>query len=164
VEASGVVPQRSASIPEVLDKAVWTDDDFDEMGWHDATLYAVGFPVGHEGAELVLDLDYIVRWAPPEPPEQYYSFWVAPATLVFHEVAWGVKGEIDAQGDLELDGITRDADGTWTVEGHNFDLTFAAAGFHQYFRSQPMDAGTSQSLGDRRGPVSFARPTTFGEP
>lgn len=119
------------------------------------------FPSGEQRPELLLDLDHIVHWVEPEQPVKHYTFWVAPATLVFRDVTWGVRGEIEAQGNLELDGIIRGTDGTWTVEGHNFDLAFAASGFQQHFRSRPMDAGTNQSLGARRGPVSFARPTAF---
>ena len=46
-----------------LEKAVWTDDDFSLMGWHDATVYAAAtLP---ESFELVLDIDYILKWVDP---------------------------------------------------------------------------------------------------
>ena len=47
---------------EPLEKAVWTDGDFDRMGWHDARVHAIAFHEDEDNAELLLDLDYIVRW------------------------------------------------------------------------------------------------------
>src|SRR5690348_9572503 len=53
---------------EPLEKAVWTDGDFDTMGWHDASVHAIAFHEEEHGAQdaLLLDLDYIVRWLDPE--------------------------------------------------------------------------------------------------
>src|SRR5689334_9123992 len=83
---------------EPLEKAVWTDGDFDTMGWHDATVHAIAFHEDEQGAQdaLLLDLDYIVRWLDPEPPAEYFTFLVAPATLVFENV-WNLQGELDTR-------------------------------------------------------------------
>src|SRR5687768_4950848 len=68
-----------------LEKDIWSDADFDRMGWHDATIHAfTPFP---DDWELAFDIDYIVKWVDPEPPSPYFSFWVAPATLVFRDVS-----------------------------------------------------------------------------
>ena len=49
-----------------LEKAVWTQDDFPVMGWHDATVHAIGFDEDELWSErLLLDLDYIVEWIEP---------------------------------------------------------------------------------------------------
>jgi hypothetical protein len=80
---------------EQLEKAVWTDADFVTMGWHDATVHAIAFHEDEQNAELLLDLDYIVRWIDPEPPAEHLTFLVAPATLVFENV-WGLDGELGA--------------------------------------------------------------------
>lgn len=80
---------------ESLDKALWTDADFALMGWHDATVHAIAFNADDDHAELVLDVDYIVRWIDPQPPSKYFSFLVAPATLVFENV-WSLEGNVRA--------------------------------------------------------------------
>src|SRR5260221_10243754 len=87
--------QRASIIPDMdetyeLEKWIWTEQDFEEMGWHDCHIYAVAFLP--ETFEFVLDLDYICKWVNPKPPAENFSFWVSPATLVFENVH-----------DLELD-------------------------------------------------------------
>ncbi len=71
-----------------------------------------------------------MRWVEPEPPEQAFRFWVAPATLVFHEV-YDLRGRLEVEGDLEIADMHRHRD--------------------------------VAEAGRDRGPVSFDRPTTFGD-
>jgi hypothetical protein len=154
-----------------LDKAVWTQDDFPVMGSHDATVHAIGFDEDQPWAErLLLDLDYIVEWIEPAAPDESFTFFVAPATLVFEGV--GVI-EADLRPDrllLTIDHIHResendqapDADSNWAIDGHDFHMRFSARGFHQHFRSAPINAGRSQRLTLRqRGGLSFSEPSTF---
>ena len=68
-----------------LEKWVWTEEDFERMGWHDSRIYALAF--SPETFELLLDIDYIFQWINPEPGETFYKFWVAPATLIFENVS-----------------------------------------------------------------------------
>jgi hypothetical protein len=68
-----------------LDRAVWTDADFETMGWHDNAVHAISF-ADDESSRLLLDLDYILRWLQPEPPKKNFSFLIAPATLIFENV------------------------------------------------------------------------------
>ncbi|MFG3498120.1 hypothetical protein [Streptomyces sp. NPDC047928] len=66
-----------------LTKSVWSDADFEAMGWHDATVH--GLYVQETDADLprlLLDLNYIVRWVHPVRPAKHFSFWISPATLV----------------------------------------------------------------------------------
>jgi hypothetical protein len=69
------------------------------MGWHDATVWAVAFLATDpretldSSGELALDIDYIVQWIEPVPPDEYFTFTVAPATLVFNDV-WGAEAVI----------------------------------------------------------------------
>lgn len=60
-----------------LDKWLWTDADFDAMGWHDSLIYA--FKVDQN---LYFDIDYIFKWVQPEQ-DHWFSFYIAPCTLVF---------------------------------------------------------------------------------
>ena len=59
-----------------LDKWIWTEADFEQMGWHDARIHAIAFLT--ETFEFALDIDYILQWVEPAEGETYYKFWVAP--------------------------------------------------------------------------------------
>src|SRR5256885_13243991 len=45
-------------------------------------------------------------WVDPAPPSAYFSFWLAPATMVFRDV-WELKIEYEASLGFQLQGITR---------------------------------------------------------
>ncbi|MFE3864499.1 hypothetical protein ACFXPT_29190 [Streptomyces goshikiensis] len=93
-----------------LSKSVWSDADFEAMGWHDATVHGLSVqPTNDILPRFLLDLDYIVRWVHPVPPATHFSFWISPATLVFEGV-FDLQGDLDFQGlavDLEIDGVHR---------------------------------------------------------
>src|SRR3954454_4042668 len=116
-------------------KAVWTDADFEQMSWHDATVHAIGFDEDELWAErLLLDLDYITHWVEPAPSEERYRFLVVPATLVFEGVG-SVEGELEPTRLLiEIDEIRRLEPKNeqhraanyrpWVIDGHDFELRF----------------------------------------
>jgi hypothetical protein len=161
---------------EQLEKAVWTDADFDTMGWHDATVHAMAFHEDEHNAELLLDLDYIVRWIDPEPPAEHFTFLVAPATLVFENV-WYLDGELGTASRtlLQIQGIVRrDPENDrqremglqlWAVEwsqGH--ELTLLASGFRQHFRRRPIRVEGQWLELDERNGISFDQPLDFPSP
>src|SRR5687768_16247891 len=90
-----------------IEKWVWSQEDFDLMGWHDVTVHA--FALLPERFEFLLDIDYILKWEEPEPPDRYYTFWVSPATLVFEGVQ-NIKVDLDIGSiqDIDLQGIERE--------------------------------------------------------
>lgn len=151
-----------------LAKSVWTDADFDSMGWHDCHVraWAIVPDVEDEFAvRLLLDLDYIVHWAGGGRPGEPYSFWVAPATLAFHGVH-RLEGKLSAgdggDGDgLEIDTLTRSASRDeagsyrWEFEAA-FALAFHAAGFRQVFRRAPIHVERQHLTLAERGGLSFA--------
>lgn len=150
-----------------LSKATWTDADFGVMGWHDCGVHAISlaepdYDNDEYTGRLLLDLDYIVRWVHPRSAKDPFTFWVAPATLVFHE-AWDITASLGPVNDrLEIDVLHRldppdaVADPAWHVEGRNFDLRLRAAGFTQYVRAQPQLV-SGQGLGvTQRGGITFA--------
>ncbi len=66
----------------------WTEQDFEQLSWHDNHVYAVRLDVGDTEqnewrSELVFDVDHIVEWV---KGENGVLFRVAPATLRFHNV------------------------------------------------------------------------------
>lgn len=156
-------------------KCVWTEDDWEQMGWHDASIHAmaidwdplvIGDDVEWHGATVLFDIDYILAWIPDD--RGVYSFEVAPATLAFED-AWNVVGEIDhaQSGDppsvLDLHRTPSEHWGwDWHLEGDTFDVRFSARRLRQHFRARPLDAGRRQHLSTAaRGGIGFARPDDF---
>lgn len=143
---------------------MWTEADFEDMGWHDATVHALAVePEAHDPGRLLVDLDYILEWLPPVPPDTAFRFWVVPATLVFDH-AWDLAVNVDLHAcalDLQLNALGRTSGqpfgrSTWTLDGHNFTIEVTSEGFRQYLRTRPI-LSTSQRLGlAERGGISFA--------
>ncbi|WP_456846797.1 hypothetical protein [Cellulomonas sp. P5_C6] len=161
--------EHDEEVPEHgLSRAVWTERDFAQLGWHDATIWA--FDVRRADYSdldarawptdrVVLDLDYITRWVQPSRGRQHFTFWVAPCTLVFAgvtELVLDVRpGRIE---DLEITDIHA-VDGGWHVEGHGIDMKIAATGFTQTFRRIPVHIeGQSLDLAARGGYSYSERP------
>jgi hypothetical protein len=150
-----------------LEKWLWTEADFEQMGWHDSHIHAVAFLP--EQFEVAFDIDYVLQWVQPSE-DQYYRFWVAPATLVFENVHH-LKVDLepfdaveiadlhreDPQRPINADYISRDTEWRWRIETHQGDISLRSIGYKQYFRRPPV-FGTSQSLDlVARGGFSFER-------
>jgi hypothetical protein len=149
-----------------LEKATWTDADFEVMGWHDCRVHAVSVGVREDGFpwnRVLLDLDYIVKWVDPAYGRRHFSFWIMPATLVFDK-AWDIAGQLAPMNDLlEIADLHRLAppddkpDQLWHIEGQNFDLRLRAPAYTQYLRTPPIHTANAQYLTQReRGGLSFA--------
>ena len=54
-----------------LEKWIWDDSDFDQMGWHDCKIH--GFAFYSDDYELVLDMDYLFEWLNPVKPETHFD-------------------------------------------------------------------------------------------
>lgn len=150
--------------PHGLARSVWTERDFALMGWHDASVWSFTIqqaepfvPDSNDQPthRLLLDLDYITAWVPPQRAETYFTFWVAPCTLVFHGVtefdiacATGPYG----LGPQSISAI-HPVRGGWHIDTHDgLDLAVAAAGFRQTFRRAPiLQQSQMLSLADRGG-------------
>jgi hypothetical protein len=151
-----------------LEKRLWTDSDFERMGWHDCPVRGLStlsqFP---ERLELILDIDYIFEWIKPEGARPF-KFRVSPATLVFenvHSLEIAIKS---GQGELELDDIRRDEAQTsptgetkywrWTIELHQGHISLLSSGYKQFIRKRPiLKDGRPELTEDERGGVSFDR-------
>jgi hypothetical protein len=152
------------SEPPKIEKAVWTQSDYEVMGWHDCVVHALAFePNPDRSGTLLVDLDYIVRWVEPLQPGEAFSFWVAPATLIFED-AWGFEADISEYSEfrLEIDGIQRsepDQFGRrwWTLEGHQFTALLLAPGYTQVLRNVPIASGNQSLSIEERGGFSFSR-------
>jgi hypothetical protein len=146
-------------------KTVWTEADFDVMGWHDNAIHAIAVePVPDNPGRLLLDLDYIVEWVSPESPATTLDFWICPATLVF-DPAWDLTADVDMRGwafQLFLNAITRSGpdergNSEWTLSGDRFTIEVGAPGFTQYLRRTPVLSDGPWLSVEERGGFSFAR-------
>lgn len=145
-----------------IEKLVWTEADFDEMGWHDVHVHA--FRLIIETGEVCFDIDYIFQWVVPVPPDDYFRFWVAPATLIF-EHSSDVELYWNALGLFELDGISRSeevvhATGTrswlWTLDGNiGGSASLRSSGYRMYVRKPPVLINEQHLTLEERGGVSF---------
>lgn len=146
-----------------VERATWSDADFEDMGWQDAAVHALGFEpaMPHPGRFLV-DLDYIVEWVAPEEPDTAFRFWIAPATLAF-DAASDLVANVDLSGqafELSLESLVRsesDKNGirTWTLAGHEFHVRLRARGFRQVLRRRPVLSASQRLPEDQRGGIGF---------
>ena len=88
----------------------------------------------------------------PAPGERSFTFWIAPATLVF-EKAWNIDGRVGSLHDLmEIADIPWNdpPDGgtepEWHIEDQNLDLRLRAADYTQYLRPPPRQASLQMLL------------------
>jgi hypothetical protein len=154
-----------------LNKSVWTHDDYDEMGWHDANIYGLTIEKSEDNwtADLLLDIDYIFKWVHPIQPAQTFTFWVAPCTLIFKEC-------FDLHIDLKNDGGCLDlmeiADlylkskveqeknkfvYEWTIELQQGQINLKSYGIEQIVRQQPKHVEGQVLTLDERGGINFGR-------
>ena len=155
--------------PEVS-QWIWTDADFDRMGWHDARIHAMAWC--QDEGELVFDIDYILEWIGSCGPDGAFEFWTAPATLVFAFVTelridlrpWPTIDVLDLQRSAEPVehgrlGSSTETTWRWTLTCHEGEIVLHSTGFTQYLRRGPI-RNTTQSLSlSERGGLSFARET-----
>lgn len=119
-----------------LEKSIWTQDDFKEMGWHDSQIYKVRFL-----KELELDIDYILKWNKPDLEGLPFTFWVVPATLVFKEVK-NLEFEIDAatfsDNNIEdIERVVKNGKQFWIIITRQGDFEFESSGYIQFMRQEP---------------------------
>lgn len=146
-----------------LEKSVWTDNDFEDMGWHDSKLFAISFG---DNFQLLLDIDYIFKWV---QTGKKFKFWVSPCTLVF-ENAYDVEFKMDRiSSGVDIDEISRtnpqnpnyadfikaDTEFDWTIDTQQGSIFFKSIGYKQYVRKIPkLIQGQYFELKERGG-VSF---------
>ncbi|MGY2131147.1 hypothetical protein ACW9KT_02885 [Hymenobacter sp. HD11105] len=138
-----------------LEKWIWTEADFEQMGWHDARIYAVQF-----GKSISFDLDYIFEWV-RDGKDDFFSFIVAPVTLVFLEptsILFNVNFRTSQE--LEIEDIHRRtvsaASTEWCIETHHGDIIITANTFHQIVKRPPTRQFGQQLLPEERGEPNFS--------
>ena len=117
---------------ETNDLVTWTEQDFENISWHDCHIHTIRVRNSKEGYDydLVLNIDYILEWIHPQQGSSNFVFVVAPAMLTFKNVD---KLVIDValafKEDLVIDRIQREEITThstlglhtaqWTIHLHS---------------------------------------------
>jgi len=119
-----------------LEKSIWTEKDFDQMGWHDNRIYQISVT-----EDLALNIDYIFQWNKPELEGLSFTFWVAPATLVFKKTQ-NLSFDLDTAFDstIEIQDIEREIlenDTLRIIITHQGNFQFISEGFQQFIRQEP---------------------------
>lgn len=116
-----------------LEKKIWTDSDFEKMGWHDNHIYKIRLT-----KDLELDIDYILQWNSSELEGLPFTFWIAPATLVFKDVKnISFDFDIGLDDSFEIEDIDRENQNQWTIITRQGDIHFTSDGFEQFIRQEP---------------------------
>ena len=156
----------------VPDKWIWTEADFEQMGWHDIQIRAIAFRPAN--FEFVLDIDYIFQWVQPQE-DSFYRFWVSPATLVFKNV-YDLRIDLEPYTEvciLEVNrtepSVPRNAkaigaenDWHWLLGCTAGEIGFRSIGFDQYTRRFPKLSKAQSLTEEERGGFSFARTVPEG--
>ena len=137
-------------------KPIYTTHDFELMGWHDCTIYAIHRPSLGE-TKLLLDIDYIFKWINPVAPSPYYHFYISPATLVFEDVA-SLRMSIETNTPLQINELTKPKNDhkLWKIECQQGLIEFSATQFTQYNRRKPIETEECSLGRSPLNPVSFA--------
>jgi hypothetical protein len=150
-----------------LEKDIWTEQDFETMGWHDCKIHA--FTFFPEKYEFVLDIDYIFKWVKPDETG-YYKFWISPATMVF-ENAYDIVFDLVVNYGIEISGISREnpekpknsefcgkeTEWSWEIDSPSGAITLKSVGYKMYVRSSPILKREQSIEYEERGGISFSR-------
>lgn len=154
-----------------LDKSTWTHDDLEVMGWHDANIYGLTFENSENNwsSDFLLDIDYIFQWVNPVPPSEYFSFWVAPCTLIFKQT-FDLKIDFSTGGgvldtmeiaDLYLKSKVEQEKNLfmyeWVIELQQGVIRLKSYGYEQIVRQYPSHVQTQVLSLDERGGICFSR-------
>lgn len=150
-----------------LEKSIWTEKDFDKMGWHDSRIYGLSISKFEQNVQndLIFDLDYIFQWIHPAHDQKYFSFQVAPCTLVFHnasdliiDISTGLLLEIELEiEDLEMSDGGSENLFNFNINTQQGEIKFEATGYTQYVRKYPQHIQGQVLTMEQRGGVSFDR-------
>lgn len=103
--------------------------------------------------DLELDIDYILQWNKPELEGLPFTFWVAPATLVFKSVQdLTFDFDIGFKNAFEIEDIEKEDGNRWTIITGQGHIQFNSTGYEQYIRQKPLfEFGQTISYIERYG-------------
>jgi hypothetical protein len=139
--------------PDDFDR-IWTDADFDAMGWHDARIFAIDFP--RESYSLTFEIAYIFEWV---PVDDGFRFWVSRCDLIFDNVSQ-LRIDLDVEYSVEIyimdiaRGDEHRNPGAalgarrYTLECSSGTISFRATGYRQRVRHKPVLSARQDGIDD----------------
>lgn len=157
----------------LLEKQLWTEEDFGRMDWHDSQVYGIAFAGDH--GEFSLDIDYLFEWVCPTPEmmtdgEMDLSFWLAPCTLTFEQVRdLKINLMVSSWITLQISQISRanprqplrspypgkKLEYDWLMVTQQGNISFTATSFRQYVRQRPILSDSQVMNLEKRGGIAF---------
>lgn len=140
-----------------------SDNNYNEMSWHDCRVYAIAFDKSN--SRLLLDIDYITKWVKPNDSSEHYSFWVSPCTLIFNNV-WNLKVDLETNLEMVINEITREnaheaknlngkIEYDWQIELLQGEIKFKSIGYNLYLRKEPVLSQSQELSLKERGGFGF---------
>lgn len=131
-------------------KGIWTDEDFDEMNWHDSPIHSISFPF--DDLRLRLDIDYMFEWK-LNPASNTYNFWISPCELIFlHVLNLKVDFDFGNNVGLTIESIVQSGKResknklatlySYLIVTDNGSLSFESTGYAMKVRAQPIFSGS----------------------
>ncbi len=159
-----------------LEKSIWTEADFEVMNWHDNLIYGFSFSVPDDEfweSNFIIDIDYVFKWVKPKPPQQSFSFWVSPCTLVFKN-AYDLLINIDTKGSYsqsqEIGGLyllekyeqeKNKWSYKWKIDLQEGFIELQSYGYKQFVRQKPIFTPSLKLTKEQRGETSFNQIACF---
>ena len=155
-----------------IEKTYWTEQDFEDMGWHDSRIHGISFVSSPDPdvfqTELWLDIDYVFQRVDPIPPSNLFTFWISPCTLVFHdfvEFHADLKSGQSVGGFFEIQELKVAKGGSTRIDSvlqvileTNFgEIAFQTSRYEQFVRASPVHSKKLNLDLKERGGVSFGR-------
>ncbi len=151
-----------------LEKWIWSETDFEIMGWHDSRIHALAFYP--EDFEFALDIDYIFEWVESEEKNGCFKFWVSPATLVFENV-YDLLFDIEANTGLEIadinrkdplkpknaEHIKREIEYLYEIECQEGTISLKSVGYKMFVKNLPVLQNEQALEIQKRGGKNFHR-------
>lgn len=152
-----------------LNKTVFTDEDFDNMKWHDCRIHSIGFYP--DEYEVAFDIDYIFEWEKPESNETHFKLWISPATLVFHNIN-DLEISVEPSRGLNVDFLERTDprepknlkylqqkkhEWLWKMGCMEGEIKMYSVGYSLFVRRPPKLFTNDSPLGTERRIISFDR-------
>jgi hypothetical protein len=107
--------------------------------------------------EFAFDIDYILAWVQRAPGQKHFTFWIAPATLIFEHVS-DLRIDTEPRGEIPLQNLRPDdeqpwrpgfdvpaSDWRWTLDCSEGEISMRATGFRQIFRRAPRPSKPSET-------------------
>ena len=150
--ASALRHSTTSNMTYDLEKKIWTESDFDKMGWHDNHIYKIRLT-----EDLELDIDYILKWNQPDLEGLHFTFWIAPTTLVFKSIK-DLNFEFDtgSEDSFEIEDIDRE-NVQWTIITRKGDIQFTSDGYEQFIRQEPSFQFTQTKSYIERNGIRFTK-------